>query len=173
MSSVLNQLRIPEDKEFDWPLFHARVFYWAAVCGTLGTMWFFVLPITARGLKSGFPTLAMGGGASFLAFMFVLAVPYFWTKILQSWLGSEGVFDLVGRNTENHMVLVWVLGIVILFADAYAFLCAASETEGSWGESGFTFGAFMLTIGYVAMVVAMSYFCLVLKSRLDALTAKE
>jgi hypothetical protein len=180
MSSVLKTFGLPEQPaEINWKVTRARLAYWGSVLGMVLVLMLVFLPMVVRGLRIGFPSLGIRSpllgidGAIVLAWVLLFAVPVYWRMILQMWLGSDDVFHSLGRHTENHKILVWILGVVVLLADGYAFFSAAGETEGTWGESMFSVGACVLTLGYMAIVLSMSYFSLVLKARLDALEEKE
>lgn len=167
-----------DDPEINWKLVRARASYWGWQVAMLLALGLVFMPIVVQGLRVGFPTLAtriLGrmDMAVVIAWGLLFFVPFFWKKILQLWLGADRIFDSLGRYEENHKVLVTGLGGILLFADGYAFFSAIADA-GDWdSESSFSFSALMLTAGYMAMVISMSYFSLLLRARLETLEGEE
>ncbi len=103
------------------------------------------------------------------AIFLLLAVWHLWERVLLLWLGSNSLLQHSAWNREIYRRLILTLGVVILGADAALFYTALTQT--TWGGSGFSVGALLATVAYVAVIVFVSFVSVHLRESIE--TAKK
>lgn len=97
-----------------------------------------------------------------MALVLLFAVWWLWDRLLMAWLGGD--IDYLGFDPDAYNVVVNVLGISIVSADAMLFYLGA--TQSTWGGTAFSFSALLATIAYVAILVFVSFVSCVLRRQL-------
>ena len=153
--------------------------YWGyeiAVCLVIGPLYMFTI---AEGLRMRMPSLAQKlhklpflsplgryqeskklDFAIFMAVILFFGVWLLWKKVLLCMLDPDAFRDS-RWDPAAHKRLILSLGVVILGADA--FLMYTGLVEMGWGESSFSLSAVLITAAYVAGIIAVSFFSLLLK----------
>ena len=97
-----------------------------------------------------------------LALFMAIAVWLLWDQILSLYLfeSAEGS----RAKAENHARLIRILGTTILTADALLFYLAV--TRAGWNRTSFSISALAATLGYMAVLVFVSYVSVTLRHSL-------
>lgn len=159
--------------------------YWCWWLLTKGGLGFIYIGVLAEGLRFLLPVFGQklhrlpGLGflrnfvetatldlAPFMAGFIWIAVMFLWATILQMWLfpNSRIKEQVDAQGESNRRILVYFLGVTILFADAILFYISMTQLE--WGGTGFSFSALISTVAYTAVVVFISYVAVELKEEL-------
>jgi hypothetical protein len=96
----------------------------------------------------GWAKLDLAFGLSVLLFFTVF---WLWLNILR-----QIAYPEKARGSEAFQSLVMGIGIVVVCADAILFYYALSQRSGIFGGGAFSFGALVMTIVYVGIVLAFS-----------------
>jgi hypothetical protein len=111
-------------------------------------------------------------GAYVLAIALMLAVFYFWDRLLNYWLdGEDFLAAQAWKNKEWYVKFITVGGGTVLGGDACLFLRAV--TNIGWKGTKFTFSALVAVIVYIAVIVFVTFVSVELKKRISVLKNKE
>lgn len=131
-----------------------------------------VVPIVAEGMRKMMPPLAQrlhmlpipffhhlkgfhGWDKLDLAFMLSLllffTIYWLWLNVLR-----QVAYPEKARGSEAFQQLVMVIGIVVVCADAVLFYYSLSQRSGIFGGGVFSFGALVMTVVYVGVILSFS-----------------
>ena len=172
---------------FDWPLFWARVKYWAWSIVTKGLLTIVYFAVISQGLRYILPDLGMKlsklPGFAFLAsfratyrldlanlltVIPLIAVWVLWHLLLEMYLAPEIFEDRFRRwDIERCKSLILPMGIVVIVADAGLFYGAFSFA--SWGGSKVSLAALFATATYIVLLVFVTFVSLYLGQNISDL----
>lgn len=95
--------------------------------------------------------------AHFFALFLLLGCWCCWTWLLQMWLG-------VKSYSFEHKLVILPLALIFIAVDTLVFYFAIAQSK--WGGSLLSWSAMLMTIGYVAVLVFVTYVGIVLKEEI-------
>ncbi len=96
------------------------------------------------------------------AVLFLIVVFVSWEIILRMACGEESAFERF-KKPEVAKRIMLCIGVAVLCTDCWFYY--AGITNSSWSGVSFSFSAILATIGFVAVNVAVTMFCVFLTPR--------
>lgn len=175
-------------KNVPWGVVLARIKFWLWQIATKGVLGIIYVAVISDGLRQVVPVLGQklyklpGLGllqryeatyrldlAPLLSVFILVGVFYLWGHLLAKWLRPDDPIDGEGWDEEKQEMVILVLGMALLGADALLFYVSMSRV--GWSGGGLSFTAALATAAYLAVLIFVSYVSLVLKCQLE--TEKE